>query len=150
MAKTTVNNVLLSGYKGYPSGRVTRKLTWYGAEAKAAISRGVTKQLKELGKFLVQDIRNNFDRAADRYDVSEPGEIPLYHSGTLSKSISWESAKHSLTLSVGVDESICSYGAALEFGAPRNNLEPRPFLLPAFDRNEQQIKRILGRAKIIY
>tara|TARA_R110000824_G_scaffold133087_1_gene295726 strand:- start:224 stop:862 length:639 start_codon:yes stop_codon:yes gene_type:complete len=80
---------------------------------------------------------------------SKPGEVPFLQTGELRKSISVEGAR-TLTgeffAKVGSVAPTDKYAIALEFGAPANNLKPRPYLRPAFDNTREAIGKLIGEA----
>jgi hypothetical protein len=70
--------------------------------------------------------------------ASSPGNPPAIDRGQLVRSI---------TMREGLDEievgvtSGAPYGKLLEKGVPKNNLLPRPFLMPAVDSEVPKIER---------
>lgn len=80
---------------------------------------------------------------------SKPGEVPFLQSGNLRKWISVEGARTGwgeFYAKVGPAPPTDKYGIALEFGAPANNLRPRPFLRPAFDNKQKEVQDIIANA----
>lgn len=79
------------------------------------------------------------------HQASAPGEAPAIEEGTLYDSIKTQS-KGSLKASVTVRTP---YVLALEFGNPRRNLEPRPYVRPAIIEAARKGAGILasGRAR---
>lgn len=73
---------------------------------------------------------------------SAPGEPPNYDTGHLSGNIEAVRVKR---LKAAV-ESRARYGAALELGAPGNNLEPRPYLVPALRQKRERITELVLKA----
>jgi len=80
---------------------------------------------------------------------SKPGEVPFLQSGDLRKWISVEGARTGwgeFFAKVGPAPPTDVYGMALEFGSPKNNLAPRPYLRPAFDNKKKEIDEIIASA----
>ncbi len=73
---------------------------------------------------------------------SAPGEPPKTDTGTLVSSIFAEVSQNGLAAEVGTD---LNYGGWLEFGT-KNNLAPRPWLQPAFERQKDGIKARVAKA----
>jgi hypothetical protein len=94
------------------------------------------------------------NRATGRFQKSavsrsKPGEVPFFQTGKLSKWISVEGARTGwgeFFAKVGPAPPTDVYGMALEFGSPKNNLAPRPYLRPAFDNKKKEIEEIIGNA----
>ena len=76
---------------------------------------------------------------------SSPNSPPHVLSGRLRNSINHRvtrRSRHVPTIKIG---AYTPYARALEYGNPKGNLEPRPFLRPALYSNRKQILKILAR-----
>jgi len=103
---------------------------------------------KNKGKKVTRNrATGRFQRSA--LSRSKPGEVPFFQTGNLSKWISVEGARTGwgeFFAKVGPAPPTDVYGMALEFGSPKNNLAPRPYLRPAFDNKQKEIDKIIGAA----
>ena len=103
---------------------------------------------KNKGKMVTRNrATGRFQKSA--VSRSKPYEVPFLQTGDLRKFISVEGAR-TLTgeffAKVGPAPPTDKYGIALEFGAPANNLKPRPFLRPAFDNSREAVQKLIGNA----
>lgn len=76
-----------------------------------------------------------------KHTASKPGFAPNSDTGRLVRGIDWTVDESTLTGQVGTN---VKYGAWLEFGT--KDMEPRPWLLPAFKKNLKNIKKIMTQA----
>lgn len=76
------------------------------------------------------------------YTASAPGEPPAQRLGELRQSVSTEvkASKDEVKGRVGTDKD---YGLMLELGT--KNMAARPWLLPSFQRSEDELERIKDR-----
>lgn len=73
---------------------------------------------------------------------SAPGEAPAVDTSTLVNAVDVDQMEwHTAIVHTGDNE----YAAPLEFGAPSRNLEPRPFMRPAFEREFPNFKQNVQR-----
>lgn len=84
-------------------------------------------------------------RKAGLQTASKPGEPPWKKTGHLGRSIESETFKRGGGFFGRVGTNV-KYGAYLEFGAPRANIMPRPYLRPALDMNRAKIRALIGKA----
>jgi len=75
---------------------------------------------------------------------SKPGEVPFKQTGTLARSIQVEGARTGwgeFIARVGPTAPAAKYGKDLEFGTI--NMAPRPYLRPAFDNMQKEIRAVI-------
>ena len=78
-----------------------------------------------------------------RHQRSAPGEPPKTDTGRLVSSIFVEFSNGGLSVDVGSD---VAYAGHLEFGTKDEKMGARPWLLPAFERNKDNIKDRVRKA----
>jgi len=78
-------------------------------------------------------------RKGRTHQASAPGEFPAADSGRLHQSITTATVRDDATSIVVETGANVSYATWLEFGTV--NMEPRPFMTPAFRENVQGIER---------
>ena len=76
------------------------------------------------------------------HTTSIPGDAPNTDTGTLKKSVMVEPVPGK-GAKVG---SSLKYARALEFGYAPNNLEARPFLIPAFESQKKDVMKLIKQA----
>lgn len=82
-----------------------------------------------------------YKRGAKEHRASAPGEAPAVDSGELISRIIFDIKD--MTVEVGI-EAGAPYAVFLEGGAPKGNLEARPFLTPAVLKHRQDIIDAVG------
>lgn len=80
--------------------------------------------------------------------ASAPGESPHKRTGNLYRNIDVWINRQTLTVHVGPTDA-ANYGIYLEYGAPRANLEPRPFMFKAVAEDASRIVNTMNRAAAI-
>ncbi len=78
-------------------------------------------------------------------EPSKPGELPHKQTGNLYRNIDIFINRQTLVAMVGPTED-AEYGLYLEFGAPRANLEPRPFMFRALKEEAVRVTNTINRA----
>ena len=124
------------------SAAVTARLRRDIAEAADKAARGLVGHLRikigisaragtpETERKRKQNAKAKRRRAAAKIWIpSRPGEPPRKRTGTLQKSIAHEITHEPRAVVVRVGSNV-EYARHLEFGAPKNNLLPRPWLRP--------------------
>lgn len=77
------------------------------------------------------------------HTASAPNNPPATDTGFLKNNLRWETIKSEFT---GKVISGASYSMALEFGYQGNNLEKRPFMRPALEKNYKAFINNVKRA----
>ena len=77
------------------------------------------------------------------HQASASGEPPASDTGALASSVRWVLDEDGLTGAVG---SNLVYSRALEFGWPASNLEARPWLFPAAEKNRRNVVARIAKA----
>ncbi len=77
------------------------------------------------------------NRGRQTHQASAPGEAPAMETGNLVNSIAEELQRKDKTGATAAVIVLAEYGIHLEFGT--EDMEPRPFLRPAFDQNRKEI-----------
>jgi len=108
-------------------------------KVRAAVADG----LERSGKHVVQDIRRAINVPFP--PASSPGEPPHKRTGNLRANIAYKVNRKTLEVYIAPTED-AYYGFYLEYGAPRANLEPRPFLGVTIRENKTRIKISCQRA----
>jgi len=93
----------------------------------------IDKSLLKAGYLVERDVKKSFGTSP-----SPPGGPPGIITGTLKRSI----ATRLVPMNAQVGTNVV-YARTLEFGYAPRNLEARPFLYPALERNKVEITRIL-------
>ena len=82
-----------------------------------------------------------------RTPPSLPGEPPATPTGTLRRSIMWETPRRGVRrVGSTLRGSPASYALYLELGTRK--MQPRPWLMPSLNNNRRSIKKILTKGKI--
>jgi phage gpG-like protein len=93
----------------------------------------IDKALMAAGLLVERDVKQSFG-----VSPSVPGEPPGVLTGRLRASIATRVIPGNALVGTRVE-----YARALEFGYKPRNLAARPFLIPALERNREEIKKIL-------
>ena len=80
--------------------------------------------------------------------ASKPGQSPRRRTGNLYRSINVWINRKTLEVQVGPNED-AEYGIYLEYGAPKANLKPRPFMFKALKLEQKRIANTVNRATAI-
>ena len=132
------------------------KINWHGARFKEKVMNRLSRNLDIAAEFLVSDIVRSFPPSGEAGTLSgggnpnnhsQPGGIPFVQTGMLKRSIQWEPLGR-LTRLIGSTlkpegDQKSSYALYLEYGTPNGQMEARPFLRPALDRNSARLKRMI-------
>jgi hypothetical protein len=116
----------------------------------ADILDAVAEEAERLGAEIAADVRESIDipvePTSSGYVVrSRPGEPPRRESGHLWESIGFEVARDDGRRRVGLSVySDDPKAAGLEYG--RDDVRPRPFMAPAFDRWADQVAERIADA----
>lgn len=103
------------------------------------IDGSISMLTSEAIRETMEDIHTMIMSRWSEVSPSAPGQPPAIVTGTLGSSIHFQptssggqfaSSKDAVAWSLKVESE---YGAALEFGVPERNLEPRPFIRPAIE-----------------
>ena len=148
-------------------------MKWYGKKVFTLATKANIEAMKLATKVVEADVKKNFTlqgtgkarrRTKDGkvHRASKPKQPPAIDTGTLRASIMSEVKIEGMSVNgrVGPDikyianelakrESVgtdVNYGYYLEVGAPKINLAPRPFLVPALKRQRRKILRIFQAA----
>jgi len=103
-----------------------------------AIHRDAVKSIAAKGSGSRTEVRYNPRR---EQKVSEPGSPPNQDLGDLSRSVKFEIDKAALQAVVGTN---LKKGKHLEIGTTQ--MEARPWLFPAFEKNREAIKEAIANA----
>lgn len=76
-------------------------------------------------------------RKGAKHQASAPGEFPAADSGRLHQSITTAETSSADVVRFETGSNV-DYGTYLELGT--SNMEPRPFMTPAYNENEAQVK----------
>lgn len=120
----------------------------------AKIDAGLARNLQNATIFLANEVKKTLSgqRSGKTYRVpgtkrkwytaSAPGEPPAVRTGRLRSSI-----KHKLIRRPFAHEGVVGtdveYSTHLEYGT--HKMAARPFLVPTFEKNRENVKRMLGR-----
>lgn len=77
------------------------------------------------------------------HQASSPGEPPVVDTGVLVNSIRSRLLSSGSTTAYAVVGTGVRYGVFMEFGAPKAGIAARPFMRPAFDKNQDKIKQAI-------
>ena len=81
-----------------------------------------------------------YARGKKTHTASRPGEAPANDTGNLQRSITVSGIKSTgNTTWTATVEANTPYARALEFGTLDGSIEPRPFLVPAFNELRDEI-----------
>lgn len=116
---------------------------WNGGRAPWVVRAAVADAMERWADRTVRDIRRSINIPWP--PPSSPGEPPHKRTGNLRDNIGYHINRKTLVVKIGVTD-LAVYGIYLEYGAPRSNLEPRPFLWRAFRNNQGQIAASMARA----
>lgn len=117
------------------------------AEQNAKIS-AITKAVARGAQFVHADAVRSVQRGPKtgeiygRHQASAPGEAPATDTGNLASNILVDIIPGSVDIEAKVI-SRAPYSIALEFGT--KNMEPRPFMRPAFEKNKKRIQDLIAR-----
>lgn len=134
------------------------------AEVKARVVKAVNSGANAIRNDVVDNIRNGekTGRMYGDHQASAPGEAPATDTGELISGVSFEidsdgfgasvisRAPYSLALelgtsgnrSIGKEDKIALQGPGFGDG----HIEPRPFMLPAFEKNREAIQEAIADA----
>lgn len=80
--------------------------------------------------------------------ASRPGQSPRKRTGNLYRSIDVYMNRKTLEVRIGPNEK-ADYGLYLEFGAPRANLKPRPYIFKSLKIEAKKVTNTMNRAAAI-
>lgn len=116
--------------------------------------RGTVYTLESLAQIPEENVPEKmWDRVLrdGSYQASAPGQVPNILSEALFKSMSVEvevpsgPVTNDNALNINGTIAINSpYAAKLEFGSVEDNLEPRPFIVPAFEEARRPVKNYMS------
>ncbi len=123
------------------------------AKVKKAVDRATIRVLSKFGAFVRTRSRSSIRK---RKAISQPGQPPSSHVGTLKKFIffSYEPAKRSVVIGPtpiaggGKAPELLEHGGTSVFVAPRRrrrttaNYRPRPFMTPAFVAEQKNLPNL--------
>ncbi len=136
------------------------EVIWKGDEVMMKLRGTAIKNLQESALFLRDAIKVKLtgDRSGRSYYVpgtrklytaSAPGEPPASRLGNLMKAISHKVNKGKLEAFVGPrllgKDPDKQYPKWLEFGTPKGQMSPRPYMAPSFEENKAAIVQIMKR-----
>jgi hypothetical protein len=114
-----------------------------------AVDRAKIRQMSKAGSFVRRSARQSI-RKSDA--SSAPGQAPKSHTGILKDFIFFQYDKSSDSVVVGPARlngrvtrdapSVLEYGGHVNIFGKRRNIQPRPYMVPAFKENEAQIANI--------
>jgi len=148
---------------------MANKILWYGKEVEKKVHSGALTAVLKACVMVQRDVQvsmkhvgggREYPRPGGKtHKASAPGEVPVIDYGRLVGSISYNwkgSGKETGTVSgkaesgdgigqpdkdlTGYVGTRVEYAKDLELGNAERNLEPRPFLIPALERNRGKIK----------
>ena len=111
------------------------KILWYGNQLLKKINTEEKRKVKKACIFLERYIKKSFGKSP-----SSPGEPPGVDTGRLRASITYEIEQilFSITGKIGTNVKYARY---LELGT--KDMQPRPYLRAAIERNKAEIIKIL-------
>jgi len=122
------------------------RFKWNGGSApwvvRSAIADGIERAAIYVRRAMKRLISTPYPPA------SSPGEPPHRRTGNLYRNIDVFINRQTLVAYVGPTED-AEYGLYLEYGAPRANLEPRPFMFKALRQEAARVTNTLNRAAAI-
>jgi HK97 gp10 family phage protein len=120
------------------------KLEWHGETCYEGIIDRLSENMQGLVDFVELDIRQSMESTPRRPDGrSFPGNPPAVQTGELIDSLRNEvnvTDKHVAGIVGSYDVEYATY---LELGTYK--MEPRPFMVPAFERIREDIPEILSK-----
>ncbi len=123
--------------------RTQTGLIWHGPRVKVKVTAGMQKNLTIAALFVVRKVKESLTIAGPtktrpETPASIAGEPPHRRTGTLARSITYEVLPGTARVGTNV-----KYGKFLEVGTSK--MMARPYLRPAVNKNQREIKRILSR-----
>jgi hypothetical protein len=122
------------------------RFRWNGGRApwvvRSAIADGIERGAIYVRRAMKRLINTPYPPA------SVPGEPPHRRTGNLYRNIDVFINRQTLTAQVGPTDK-AEYGLYLEYGAPRANLEPRPFMFVALKQEATRVTNTINRAAAI-
>jgi len=140
---------MIAGFRGEIIGlaRLYKRMAEIDKKAEAAAWRSLSIAAVAIHRDAVLSIQNGpkTGHTYGKHTASAPGQPPASDTGNLvSKTRIIPNRKGSYILVI----ASTPYAAALEFGArasaTRDAMEPRPFMMPAFLKNQNLAKESLG------
>lgn len=130
---------------------LTKRLGGTGAKARRLMQKRMQRAVLLVQNEAVRSIQSGgTGQAVVRYNptrrhvASAPGSPPATDTGHLVANISTDVEVVGRREVVGSVISGASYSKALEYGYAPNNLEPRPFMRPALEKQKTKVDLILG------
>jgi hypothetical protein len=138
---------------GFSIGLRQAKANFFDRTAvKNAVDRATVRVLSRFGAFVRTRARSSIRK---RKAISQPGQPPSSHVGTLKKFIffSYEPTKRSVVIGPtpvaggGKAPELLEYGGTPVFTARRRrrttaNYRPRPFMAPAFEHEQKNLPNL--------
>lgn len=114
--------------------------------ARAAVYRGVYAAADMIRTDAALSISKGAPKTVDaegkkQHTPSKPGDPPNRDTAQLDTSIVTAGNPERLSAEASANTP---YAAALEFGAPENNLEPRPYMRPAAIKNAENASKLVA------
>lgn len=116
-------------------------LEWYGDRWMKRQRARLARNLARAAIHMVNETKRTLNET--RYPpASVPGASPAIRTGLLKNSIAWRLDETELVAYVG---TTVVYGKMLELGT--STMQPRPFLVPTFERESGNIAKIIRGEK---
>lgn len=114
--------------------------------ARAAVYRGVYAAADMIRTDAALSISKGAPKTVDaegkkQHTPSKPGDPPNRDTAQLDTSIVTEGNPDRLSADASANTP---YAAALEFGSPENNLEPRPYMRPAAQKHRENAAKLIA------
>lgn len=122
------------------------RFKWNGGRAPWVVRSAIADGMERAAIFLRRGMKR---RLAIPYPpASRPGQSPHKRTGNLQRSVDYWLDRKTLKVWVGPSERAV-YGIYLEYGAPRRNLLPRPWMAPEMKSSARKVTNIINRAATI-
>ncbi len=123
------------------AGRVEKA----AADRKGKAVRALNRISAELHRYIVKSTRGvGRGRVYGKHQASLPGDPPAKDTGDLNVSIKFVPANEADAKPEAIVKTDSDHAAHMEFGT--RNIEPRPFLRPAFDLYLPKIREAVRKA----
>lgn len=135
--------------------KMMKALTQMKQNATSEIGKAVAKSCMQIQRYIIEDMTTTPTDDSKSYYThnktiphhpSLPGNAPAVDTGTLRRSITFEveETENGASGKVGTILKNPAYGRDLEYGTSKT--QPRPWLKPALEANEENIKKNIVEA----
>lgn len=120
------------------------RIDWHGDDVIRWSAQRLAHRFEIAADLIVNETRNIMQSTGGV--PSAPNTPPAVQTGFLKRSIMRERAtidRNWVKIRIGVHRKVV-YAAALQFGFPKRNLQPRPYLDVALTRAMPKVRQIIG------